>query len=260
MTIKETIAKIKPLDAMSMVICKSRLDNLAKPVRGFGDMEDLFMLLAGIQHTDDICLEKKALLFLSEPSDENRVLPERMAKRAGADVLCADISPAPEHTEKSPAMTEEEVVRAAEKGIDLAFSCREKGYDLLLAGELFAGGPAVSAAADELRPDNVIHVLAKTGNAELAGLTGVFLGGAAAGLPVVIDGFVSSVAALAAGKLAPASKSYILPSHLSAGPAAKKVLDALCIRPVLTCDFTVGQGVGALAVCPVFDMINDVYR
>lgn len=332
MTIEEAIAKIGPLDALSMVNCKNRFNELAKPIHGFGRVEDLFMLLAGIQQTEDIRLEKKAMLLLlgdhgvieegvsqadaSYTAGMAEILAQKksaahiMARRAGVDIFPVDMGlfgEAPiqnlkvvkgtRNMTKGPAMTREETTRAVENGIALATSCKEKGYDLLLAAEMGIGNTtaasaiasvllkapvkevtgkgagidlagykrkvaAIEKAIEKNRPDraDILDVLGKVGGAELAGLTGVFLGAAAARLPVLLDGFPSSVAALAAGKLAPSVKSYILPSHLSAETAAKRILDALCVSPLITCDFKVGLGTGALAVCPILDMVNDLYH
>lgn len=332
MTIEETIGRIGPLDALSMVNCKNRFNELAKPVHGFGRMEDLFMLIAGIQQTENICLEKKAMLLLlgdhgvtqegvsqvgssytartAELLSRKKTAADIMARRAGVDVIPVDmgiITDTPIRTCKAvngtknmtrePAMTREETVRAVESGIGLAMECKEKGYHMLIAAEMGIGNTtaasaiasvflktpvkevagkgagidldsykkkvsAIEKAIEVNQPDrtDVLDVLAKAGGAELAGLVGVFLGGAAARLPVLIDGFPSSVAALAAGKLTPSVKSYILPSHLSTEPAAGRVLDALCIPPLLNCEWKVGQGTGALAVCPLIDMVCDVYH
>lgn len=71
-----------------------------------------------------------------------------------------------------------------------------------------------------------MDVLSKVGGLDIAGLTGVFLGGALYRVPVVIDGFISSVAALCAARMVPVSKSYFLPSHVQE-PAGAMLLEAL---------------------------------
>lgn len=105
-----------------------------------------------------------------------------------------------------------------------------------------------------------MDVLSKVGGLDIAGLTGVFLGGALYRVPVVIDGFISSVAALCAARMVPVSKSYFLPSHVSKEPAGAMLLEALELSPLLTCNMSLGEGTGAVAVIPVLEMGLSVYR
>mgnify|MGYP000750903367 CR=1 FL=1 len=76
-------------------------------------------------------------------------------------------------------------------------------------------------------PDDVLDVLSKLGGFDIAGLCGMFLGGALAGVPVLMDGFISGVAALCAVRLCPAASKAVFASHCSTEPAARLVLDAL---------------------------------
>ena len=98
------------------------------------------------------------------------------------------------------------------------------------------------------------------GGLDLAGLAGVFLGGAACRLPVLVDGFISSVAALIAARLCPAAVDYMLGSHASQEPAGTLVLEALGLRPFLFAGMRLGEGSGAVAVMPLLDMGLAVYR
>lgn len=98
------------------------------------------------------------------------------------------------------------------------------------------------------------------GGLDIAGLTGVFLGGAALGIPVVMDGFISGVAALLAVRIAPACKDYILASHKSNEPASQMILDALDKEAFLTCDMCLGEGSGAVALFPILDLALCVYH
>ena len=105
-----------------------------------------------------------------------------------------------------------------------------------------------------------LDVLAKVGGLDIAGLAGVFLGGAICRIPVVIDGFISSVAALCAARLAPDASDYMLPSHRSGEPAGGLVLEALGLSPFLECNMSLGEGSGAVAVLPLLEMGLEVYR
>jgi nicotinate-nucleotide--dimethylbenzimidazole phosphoribosyltransferase len=68
------------------------------------------------------------------------------------------------------------------------------------------------------------------------------------------------VAALAAVRLCPVAASYILASHVSKEPAGQMVLEALGKSPALTCDMCLGEGTGAVALFPLLDMANHIYR
>ena len=76
----------------------------------------------------------------------------------------------------------------------------------------------------------------------------------------MIDGFISSVAALCAARMVSVSKSYFLPSHVSKEPAGVMLLEALELSPLLTCNMSLGEGTGAVAVIPVLEMGLSVYR
>ena len=79
-------------------------------------------------------------------------------------------------------------------------------------------------------------------------------------MPIVADGFISTVAALCAVRMVPETAGYILPSHVSKEPAGKLVLDALGLSPFITCDMSLGEGTGAVAVMPLLEMGLQVYR
>lgn len=198
---------------------------------------------------------------------------------------------------REPAMTEAEVWEAIQTGIHMTEELKAQGYEILATGEMGIGNTTTSSAvasillnrqaeeltgkgagldakglqrkitvikeaAERLRPDpeNVIDVLAKVGGLDLAGLTGVFLGGAIHRIPIVIDGWISSVAALCAVRLAVQAKDYMLPSHVSKEPGGQMALDALGFTPFLTCGMFLGEGSGAVALLPLLDMALKVYR
>lgn len=121
---------------------------------------------------------------------------------------------------------------------------------------------AIRRAIEENIPDpsDPIDVLAKVGGFDLAGLAGVFLGGASVGLPIVIDGFISLAAALLASRLAPECVSYMIPSHQSKEPGAKLILEALHLEPGLCMDMCLGEGSGAVALLPFLDMAAEIYE
>src|SRR5690606_24673295 len=90
-----------------------------------------------------------------------------------------------------------------------------------------------------------LDVLAKLGGFEIAGLTGVVIGAAAHRCPIVIDGFIASVAALVAARLAPDAKAYMVASHLSEEAGHRAVLRELGLVPMLHLGMRLGEGTGA---------------
>jgi nicotinate-nucleotide--dimethylbenzimidazole phosphoribosyltransferase len=91
-------------------------------------------------------------------------------------------------------------------------------------------------------------VLAKVGGFEIAGLCGVILAGAAWRIPVVLDGFIAGAAALAAVRLKPEVRRYLIASHRSTEPGHSYVLNALELQPYFDLEMRLGEGTGS-ALC-----------
>lgn len=108
--------------------------------------------------------------------------------------------------------------------------------------------------------DRAITALSCLGGFDIAAMTGVFIGGALHRIPVLIDGFISSVAALVASMLCPKCLIAALPSHISGEPAGLAVLDALGLRPVICAGMRLGEGTGAVAALPLLDLALSVYN
>lgn len=198
---------------------------------------------------------------------------------------------------KGPAMPREKTIEAIEIGIQTICDLKEKGYGLFATGEMgigntttssaiaavFLGVPAetvtgrgaglsdaglerkiqaIQRAIEVNCPDkeDAIDVMSKVGGLDIAGLTGCFIGAAAAGLPIVIDGFISSVAALCAVKIAPLSVHYMFPSHVSAEPAGNLVLEYLDMKALLHADMCLGEGSGAVSCFKFFDEAMEAYE
>ena len=87
----------------------------------------------------------------------------------------------------------------------------------------------------------------------------MYLGGAALQIPVLIDGFISGVAALVAARLCPEAADYMIASHVSKEPAAHLVLDELG-KEAVHADMCLGEGTGAIALCPFLDMGATLYN
>ena len=198
---------------------------------------------------------------------------------------------------KGPAMTREEAIKSIEAGIQMAVELKEKGYEILATGEMGIGNTTTSSAVasvllnqpveamtgrgagltsdglvrkinairkaielNEPDPTDAIDVLAKVGGFDIGGMAGVFLGGAALGMPVVIDGFISCVSALIAKNICPAAADYMIASHVSKEPAAHLILDYLGLEPVLHADMCLGEGTGAVAMMQFLDLAAEIYH
>lgn len=188
-----------------------------------------------------------------------------------------------------PAMTREQCEKAILIGIETA---REKGAnaDVLGVGEMGIGNTTTSSAVlavllgvdvetvtgrgggitDESfrkkkevirtaieinQPDknDVVDVLTKVGGFDLAAMCGAFLGCAAIRKPVVIDGFISAVAALCAVRLCPQVRGYLIPSHASFEIGYQLAMDAMELQPMLLLGMRLGEGSG----CPMAFMVLD---
>lgn len=197
---------------------------------------------------------------------------------------------------KEPAMTREQAVQALEVGIHMVEELKEKGYGIIATGEMGIGNTTTSSAVTAVlleqdpaevtgrgaglsgtglkkkisvirdaialhkpKKEDPIDVLAKVGGLDIAGMAGVFLGGAACRIPVVADGFISCVAALCAIRICPAVKDYVITSHKSKEPATMMILEALDIPVFLDCDMCLGEGTGAVTIYPILDMALAVY-
>lgn len=198
---------------------------------------------------------------------------------------------------KEPAMTREEAVRAIETGIALVSELKEEGYDLIATGEMGIGNTTTSSAvaasllgvnAEEmtgrgaglssaglvkkirviqeaidrwdLTRQDALTVLSCVGGFDIAGIVGLYLGGARYHIPVLIDGFISSVAALLAVRLCPQAKEYMLATHVSKEPASRRILSELGLSPALDAGLCLGEGSGAAAAFPLIEMASEIYH
>lgn len=105
-----------------------------------------------------------------------------------------------------------------------------------------------------------IDVLRKVGGFDIAALAGLCLGGALNRIPVLMDGFISGVAALIAVRLCPAVSGYLLASHVSKEPAAVQVLEAMGKEAMIHGKMCMGEGTGAAALFPLLDMAATIYN
>ena len=198
---------------------------------------------------------------------------------------------------KEPAMTREEAERGIITGIQIVERLKKEGYDIIATGEMGIGNTTTSSAVAGVllnqsvesvtgrgagldsaglkrkmevikkaikmhkpNPKDPVDVLAKVGGFDIAGLAGLYLGGAIYGIPVVAVGFISSVAALTAIRMEPLVQDYVLASHVSKEPAGAMILEAIGKSPSITCDMCLGEGTGAVALFPLLSMGLHIYE
>lgn len=108
-------------------------------------------------------------------------------------------------------------------------------------------------------PEEAFGILCKLGGLDLAGLTGLFMGGAKNGIPVIVDGLISAAAALLAETIVPGCRDYMLASHAGREKGVMRVLKRLDLTPVIDADLALGEGTGAALLFPLLDMALSLY-
>jgi nicotinate-nucleotide--dimethylbenzimidazole phosphoribosyltransferase len=190
---------------------------------------------------------------------------------------------------KGPAMTESEAEAAMDVGASLAAELVDAGRRCLLTGDMGIGNTTPSAALiaslcgrdaadvtgrgtgiDDERMARKIEIvatavarareddtatplalLASLGGLEIAALAGYIVGGAARGVPVLLDGVISAAAALVACAMVPDARGYLIAGHRSTEPGASIALAHLGLVPLLDLDLRLGEGTGACLALPV---------
>ena len=95
--------------------------------------------------------------------------------------------------------------------------------------------------------------MTKVGGLEIAALVGLTLGAAVRRIPVVIDGFIATAAALIAAELCPSARGFMIAAHRSVEPGHQAALERLELEPLLTLDLRLGEGTGAALALPILD-------
>ena len=102
-------------------------------------------------------------------------------------------------------------------------------------------------------PYDPLDVLSKVGGLEIGAIAGVVLAAAAARIPVIIDGIISTAGAALAVGLSPAARAFIIAGHQSMEPGHRALLEHLDLRPIVNLDLRLGEGTGALLALPILD-------
>jgi nicotinate-nucleotide--dimethylbenzimidazole phosphoribosyltransferase len=213
-----------------------------------------------------------------------------LARAAGArvEVIDAGVGAPTANIADGPAMSRADAIAWIERGISCADERADEGFGIVALGEMGIGNSTAAAAlaaallgvdaaevcgrgaglddagvarkvdvvrralsANPVDRDESVATLAALGGHELAFLCGVALGAAARDVVVVLDGFISSTAALVAARLAPHAAGAMIAAHLSPEPGHRLVLAALGLRPLLDLELRLGEGTGAALALPI---------
>ena len=214
----------------------------------------------------------------------------------GSGIVHRKIARGTHNFAKQPAMSRDQAVQAIGVGIETALLCRQHGYDVVATGEMGIGNTTSTAAVtaallhapvelvtgrgsgltseglqrkiqvvtralEQWQPNqhDPIDILSKVGGYDLCGLTGLFLGGALCGLPMIIDGVISSAAALCAVRLCPTVRDYLIASHHTAEPAGVLLEQALDVKPIIDAHMALGEGTGAVLLFGMLDAAASLY-
>jgi nicotinate-nucleotide--dimethylbenzimidazole phosphoribosyltransferase len=191
---------------------------------------------------------------------------------------------------KEAAMSMEEAQRSIQIGIESAEAIISEGAKVLIVGEVGIGNTTASSALlaaltgadpDEIvgrgtgltddgwqrkkaavrealalhRPDasQPLDVLSKVGGMEIGAMAGAILGAASRRVPVLLDGFIATVAALLAVRISPAAADYLIAGHRSQEPGHAYVLQVLGKEPLIDLNLRLGEGSGAALAFPIVE-------
>jgi nicotinate-nucleotide--dimethylbenzimidazole phosphoribosyltransferase len=205
---------------------------------------------------------------------------------AHPDLLDRKVRHGTRNAAAEPALTADEVSLALARGAQIAVDAAREGYEVLALGEMGIGNTAsaalimhrlggvpldqcvglgaghdaeglarkraaierAAARSDATKP---LEVLAEFGGLEIAMIAGAVIGAASARIPVLVDGFIVSAAALVAIELVPEVADYCVFCHRSAEQGHALMLRMLEVEPLLTLDLRLGEGTGALLALPL---------
>ncbi|MFF8311919.1 nicotinate-nucleotide--dimethylbenzimidazole phosphoribosyltransferase [Streptomyces lydicus] len=326
--LQETLQGIRPLDAKALGEAWERQKRMTKPAGALGMLEIISAQLCGLSRKCPPPIPEPAAVAIfagDHGVHAQGVTPwpqevtgqmvanflgggavcNAFANQVGAEVCVVDVGVASELPATpgllprkvragtadftvGPAMTQEEVLKAIEVGIETARDLVAAGNKALLTGEMGIANTTTSAAliavytgvdpvevtgrgtgindetharkVDVVRralelhqpdPADPIGVLTAIGGLEHAAMVGLILGGASLRTPVILDGVSAGAAALVARAIAPEALAACIAGHRSAEPGHVAALNKLGLRPLVDLDLRLGEGTGALLALPV---------
>jgi nicotinate-nucleotide--dimethylbenzimidazole phosphoribosyltransferase len=320
--IEQTIQEIKPVELIWLERAASRQLQLTKPPESLGRLEEIANRLCAIQETEQpIAKEREIFVFAAShgvcaegvspyPSAVTAQMVlnflrggaaiNALAKAANANLTVVDIGVDADFEETAPnfvkakisygtknfareaAMTEAEMTKAIEIGIELAKSAKANGVKIVGLGEMGIGNTTSASAvtsallnlppsqtvgrgtgADDAmlahkikvvetalkinqpKPDSAFDILQKVGGLEIAGLVGLCLGAASERVAIVTDGFIATAAVALAVKICPFVKDYVFAAHLSVERGHTALLEFVEQKPLFDLQMRLGEGTGA---------------
>ena len=307
-------------------------NSIAKPIGGLGELEEIVANIAAITGSEDVDISKRTLAVvcadngvlvqgvsqsdysittaMADAITTGRASVNKMAKIADIDIHVYDMGikdkvPGPKDLSiangtsdmsQGPAMSEEQMREAIDKGVGIVDELVDEGYTLIATGEMGVGNTTTASALSAVllgmdpaittgrgsglgsealqrkisviercievnSPDSsdALGTLAKVGGFDIAAMAGIYLGAAIRRTPVIVDGLVSSIAALVAKRAFPGCEYAMIGSHISSEPAARAIIEELGINPVIDAGMHLGEGSGAVALIPLIDMALAVY-
>ncbi|TJZ41905.1 nicotinate-nucleotide--dimethylbenzimidazole phosphoribosyltransferase [Streptomyces piniterrae] len=326
--LQETLQGIRPLDAKALGEAWERQKRMTKPAGALGMLEIISAQLSGLSRKCPPPIPEPAAVAIfagDHGVHAQGVTPwpqevtgqmvanflgggavcNAFANQVGAEVCVVDVGVAgdlpatpgllprkvragTDDFTAGPAMTQEDVLKAIEVGIETARDLVAAGNKVLLTGEMGIANTTTSAAliavytgadptevtgrgtgindetharkVDVVRralelhqpdPADPVGVLAAVGGLEHAALVGLILGGASLRTPVILDGVSAGAAALVARAIAPEALAACIAGHRSAEPGHVAALTKLGLRPLVDLDLRLGEGTGALLALPV---------
>jgi nicotinate-nucleotide--dimethylbenzimidazole phosphoribosyltransferase len=202
------------------------------------------------------------------------------------DLTSAKVRAGTRNAAREPALSWAETAKALSKGVELAEAAAQNGADILILGEMGIGNSASSAlimhrlapapldacigagaghdepglarktavlrrAAERTDVSHPLEVLSEFGGCEIAMMAGAVLGAAARRRVVIIDGFISTAAALTAIRFRPEALDYCVFAHLSDEQGHRIMLNALGVRPLFDLGLRLGEGSGGVLAAPL---------
>lgn len=212
----------------------------------------------------------------------------------GSGVIDRKIANGTQNMAKGSAMTRQQAEQALTSGMEIAWQEIDRGLDIIATGDMGIGNTTPSSAmavvfTGELavrvtgrgtgvtdkglaakvaiieqairinQPDKTdpVDVLAKVGGFEIGGLAGLIIGAASRRVPVVVDGFISTAAALLAVELVPDVRPYLIAAHRSVEIGQRAMLEKIGIEPLMDLNLRLGEGTGAALA---FNLIEAAVR
>ncbi|MBQ6230433.1 MAG: nicotinate-nucleotide--dimethylbenzimidazole phosphoribosyltransferase [Eubacterium sp.] len=324
------------LDEEAGKLVRERLDDIAKPLDGLGDFEEILVKLGGITGTDKLDISKRAVIIMcadngivregisQSDSSVTRDVAELMVEKKSSvgvmsEVVNCDTFPVNIGIKgekipglidmkiadgtadflEEPAMRFDDAFQAISAGIELVGRLKKEGYKIIATGEMGIGNTTTAAAVisavlykmpeeivgrgaglsdekllhkinvvkDALRfheldtgPKDIVDILCAVGGLDIAGMAGVFIGGALFRVPILIDGLISSAAALVAANIIPETVDYMIATHVGNEPGMKYVLEELSLKAVINAGLRLGEGTGAIMMLPLLDAALNLYN